>query len=146
MSADDRLAIQDLLARYADAVDRRDLDALDEVFTADAHLDYTATGAIAGDLATMKRFLADALAGFVRSQHMLGLPTVSVDGDRARAHTPCHNPMVLDNGDGTTSVWLIGIWYDDDLVRTDAGWRVSHRRLRRAYALTGLADTPLGPA
>ena len=147
MSVEDRLAIQDLLARYADIVDGRDFDRLDELFTADAHIDYTATGAIAGDLDATKRFLRDALAAFVRSQHMMGLPVISIDGDRATARTPCHNPMVLDNGDGTASVWLIGIRYEDELVRTSGGWRIRRRSLQRVYAVTtGLTDTPLGPA
>lgn len=147
MSVEDRLAIQDLLAHYADIVDSRDFDALDTVFTADATIDYTATGAIAGGVEDMKRFLHDALAAFVRSQHMMGLPVISIDGDRATARTPCHNPMVLDDGEGTTSVWLIGIRYDDELVRTPGGWRIRSRSLQRVYAVTGgLSDTPLGPA
>ena len=43
-SIEDRLAIQDLLARYADVVDRRDFDGLDNVFTTDARIDFSAFG------------------------------------------------------------------------------------------------------
>ena len=49
----DRLEIQDLIARYSYALDRRDFDALDELFTPDAVLDYRATGAIRGSLGGM---------------------------------------------------------------------------------------------
>jgi enoyl-CoA hydratase len=73
---------------------------------------------------------------------MMGLPRVTLTGDAATARTSCHNPMVVDNGDGTTAVWLIGLWYDDDLVRTPDGWRIRHRRQERCYFLTGLADAP----
>ena len=40
----DRIEIQDLLSRYTDAIDRRDWDALDGVFTPDAFIDYTSVG------------------------------------------------------------------------------------------------------
>ena len=51
MDADDladRIAIGDLLTRYATAVDRRDWDLYRTVFTEDAHIDYTSAGGIAG--------------------------------------------------------------------------------------------------
>ena len=69
-----------------------------------------------------------------------------VDGDRATARTPCINPMVLADTDGADKVWLIGLWYDDELVRTADGWRFASRRQERCYSVTGLQDTPLGPA
>ena len=46
----DRLAIEDLLTRYAHAVDRHDWDLYRSVFTDDAHIDYTSAGGIAGTL------------------------------------------------------------------------------------------------
>jgi hypothetical protein len=139
----DRLAIQDLIARYPTVVDGRNWDGLDELFTPDARIDFTAFGGPAGDLATVKAFLEDALAGFRRTQHMMGLPAITLDGDRATARTSCNNPMVLDNGDGTTSVWLIGLWYDDEFTRTSEGWRFTSRRQERSYFLTGLKDATL---
>jgi hypothetical protein len=142
----DRLAIQDLIARYAVVVDGRDYDALDGLFTPDARIDFTAFGGPSGTPADIKAFLADSLAIFSRTQHMMGLPSITVDGDRASARTSCHNPMVLTDADGTTKVWLIGLWYDDALVRTPAGWRFAARRQERCYSVVGLADTPLGPA
>ena len=138
---EDRLAIHDLLARYADAVDSRRFDRLDDVFTPDARIDFTAFGGPAGGLEETKHFLAHSLPMFRRTQHLLGLPVVDLDGDRASARTPCHNPMVMDNADGTTSVWLIGLWYDDEFVRTPEGWRISSRSQDRCHFVTGLADS-----
>lgn len=142
----DRLAIQDLIARYAVVVDGRDYDALDELFTPDARIDFTAFGGPSGIPADIKAFLADNLAIFSRTQHMMGLPSITIDGDHATARTSCNNPMVLTDADGTTKVWLIGLWYDDTLVRTADGWRFTARRQERCYSVVGLADTPLGPA
>ena len=42
----DRLEIQDLLVAYSYAIDSRDWAALDDVFTPDAHIDYTVFGGI----------------------------------------------------------------------------------------------------
>jgi SnoaL-like domain len=137
----DRLAIQDLIARYPLAVDGRDWDALDELFTPDARIDFTAFGGPAGDLASTKSFLRDALGGFRRTQHMMGLPAITLDGDRATSRTSCNNPMVIDNADGSTAVWLIGLWYDDEFARTPDGWRFTARVQERCYLVTGLTDT-----
>ena len=40
----DRLEIDQLLVRYVDAIDAKDWDLLDTVFTPDAHLDYSSSG------------------------------------------------------------------------------------------------------
>ena len=137
----DRLAIQDLIARYPIAVDGRDWDALDDLFTADARIDFTAFGGPVGDLTSTKQFLRDALGGFMRTQHMMGLPAITLSGDTATARTSCTNPMVID-GAGETSVWLIGLWYDDEFLRTSKGWRFTSRKQERSYFLTGLKDAP----
>ena len=138
----DRLAIQDLIARYPIAVDGRDWDALDELFTPEARIDFTAFGGPVGDLASIKVFLRDALGGFRRTQHMMGLPAITLAGDTAAARTSCNNPMVIDGPDGDTSVWLIGLWYDDEFARTADGWRFTSRKQERNYFLTGLKDAP----
>ena len=145
-TAEDTLAIQQLIARYPLAVDGRDWDSLDDLFTPDARLDFTTFGGPAADITSIKKFLDESLGIFTLSQHMMGLPAITLDGDRATARTSCLNPMVLPKGDGSDAVWLIGLWYDDEFVRTAAGWRFTSRKQHRAYTLVGMVDTPLGPA
>jgi 3-phenylpropionate/cinnamic acid dioxygenase small subunit len=140
----DRLAIQDLIGRYAVVLDNGDFDGLDAIFTEDAVIDFATFGGPVGNLKEIKTFLGNSLPFFARTQHMMGLPLIDVDGDTAHARTSCNNPMISTKPDGTTSVWLIGLWYDDDLVRTADGWRFSARKQTRCYTLTGLTDTPLG--
>ena len=123
----DRLEIQDLLTAYSHAIDTRDWDALDDVFTPDARVDYSAMGGSDGDLATTKQFLADAMVMFAGFQHMVATSKVTIDGDTAEGRTICHNPMVIDKGDGETHVFFCGLWYRDSFVRTDAGWRIKER-------------------
>ena len=57
----DRMEIQDLLVAYSYAIDTRDWDALDRVFTPDAWIDYTEFGGSAGNLEDTKKFLAEAM-------------------------------------------------------------------------------------
>jgi len=46
---------------------------------------------------------------------------------RASARTVCHCPMVVDVGDGDEQLMFQGLWYVDELRRTDAGWRIARR-------------------
>jgi 3-phenylpropionate/cinnamic acid dioxygenase small subunit len=140
----DRLAIQDLIGRYADLIDSQQFDQLDELFTDDAEIDFSTFGGPVGGLGEVKEFLGRSLPFFTRTQHMMGLPHITIDGDSAHARTSCTNPMISTKPDGEVSVWLIGLWYDDDLARTPDGWRFAARRQIRSYTLTGLTDTPLG--
>ena len=119
----DRFEIQDLLARYSQLLDHFAFDAMDELFTADAVLDYSETGAINGTWPEQKAFIAKAFEGFKGTQHLLGLPSITVTGDTATARTICFNPMVVND----RSVFYVGIWYDDELVRTPDGWKFRKR-------------------
>jgi hypothetical protein len=119
----DRLAIDDLLTTYTTAVDRHDWDALDEVFTADAFIDYTATGGIAATYPEVKQWLAATLPAFSAMQHVLGQKAVEVEGDEARVRAYFLNPLVVDRpGVGPWRMELGGV-YVHTLVRTGAGWR-----------------------
>lgn len=129
----DRLEIQDLFTRYCYAIDDRDWDALNAMFTPDARIDYTATGGAAGSLAEMKAWLETALAPFVMSQHMVSHPLLTIDGDSATSRMILFNPMGMDDGQGDVSTFFVGVWYHDRLVRTETGWRISERRQKLAY-------------
>ena len=123
----DRLAINDLLVRYAWAIDTKDWDALDGVFTPDAHIDYTATGGIAGSLAEIKPWLAESLAAFPATQHLLANSQVTITGATATARTAVYNPMGAATREGPLHFFVMGGIYADRLVRTPAGWRIAER-------------------
>lgn len=122
----DRFEIQDLLVAYTHAIDQKNFDALDEIFTDDAIIDYTEAGGAKGNLTEIKDYLARALEKFPSMQHMLGLPQIRITGDTAMARTLCFNPMVVDNA-GASHVFFVGLWYDDTLRRTENGWRIVTR-------------------
>src|SRR5207342_225721 len=75
----DRLEIQDLMVRYSYAIDNRDWDALDTVFTPDAHIDYSVFGGSVGDLPSTKEFLTSAMPMFTTLQHMVSGTTMTID-------------------------------------------------------------------
>jgi hypothetical protein len=128
----DRLEIQDLLATYSHAIDSRDWDALDDVFTEDALIDYTAMGGPAGNRAETKKFLTDIMPSFPGFQHMVATSKVIIDGDAATGRTICHNPMIISTPDGNRAVYC-ALWYNDRYVRTPAGWRIQERVEEKLY-------------
>lgn len=125
----DRVEILDLLARYSTVVDRGAWDEMPALFTADAVLDFSSTGGICGSVADHQEFNAKVLTGFASTQHVMGLPTVVVDGDRATSRSICFNPMVVND----EHVFFVGLWYDDALVRTSTGWRFAARVQQKAF-------------
>ena len=128
----DRFEIQDLLVKYCDAIDTQNWDVLDTIFTQDAVIDYTEAGGARGSLEEIKAYLAKALTPFSGMQHMLGLPMIVIKGDIASARTPLFNPMILDR-DGEPTVFFVGLWYQDKLIRTKAGWRIQSRHENVSY-------------
>lgn len=123
--ASDIVAIQQLLATYVFAIDAKDFDALDHVFTPDAQFDYSVTGGEIGDYAKIKPWLKKALAQFPVTQHLIGMPLVKVEGDRATARTMLFNPMQMAKPEG--HIFFVGATYVDELVRTGNGWRIAKR-------------------
>jgi len=130
----DRLEIEDLLTRYCAAIDAKDFDRLDEVFTADATIDYTRSGGIRGEYPAVKSWLAKALAPFRVVQHLVTNVRVDLDGDRARSVCYFFNPMGLPRQDGGVNTFFCGGIYRDQLLRTERGWRISERINDQLYA------------
>ena len=114
----DRAEITDLLTRYARAVDRQDWELFRSVFTADARIDYTQVGGIAGDLDTVVGFLEEVMAMFEAMQHLISNIDIDIDGDEAKVTAMVYNPLKLPD----TPMWATGGWYHHELVRTPDGW------------------------
>jgi ketosteroid isomerase-like protein len=119
----DRMEIEQVMIDYCHAIDDFDWEALDYVFTPDAIIDYTEMAPFRGNLAEAKAWLALAMAGVAHSQHNISTSQVRISGDSAWARTICTNPMVSNDG----HLMIVGLWYRDQLRRTDAGWRIVHR-------------------
>lgn len=130
----DRLEIEDMLAEYCHIIDTQDIDRLDEIFSSDAFIDYTAMGGIAGNLEQIKTFLKQALPAFSNTQHMIANYRIKLDGDRATGRIMCFNPMEFNMPEQGNPVFFLGLWYVDEYVRTPTGWRIARRVEEKSYA------------
>jgi hypothetical protein len=128
----DRQEIQDLMVAYCYAIDRKNWDELDEVFTADAVIDYSEMVGFRGNLAETKAFLVQGLAQLAAYQHSISTSQIRIDGDTAHGRTLCSNPMVIEVN-GTKQTLFVGLWYRDTFVRTPKGWRIRERYEERCY-------------
>ena len=129
----DRIEINDLLIRYTVAIDEKNWELLDTVYTPDAKIDYTESGGIKGEYPEVRAWLAKALAPFVMTQHLISNSVVELNGDSAAARTMVFNPMGTDDGKGGLRMFYVGAWYEDVLVRTAEGWRIAERFERKAF-------------
>ena len=129
----DRIEIDDLLIRYTVAIDTKDWELLDTVFTPDAKVDYTTSGGIKGSYPEVRAWLAEVLALFEMTQHLISNSVVRIDGDTAAARTMVFNPMGRDDGKGGLELFYVGAWYEDKLVRTPEGWRIAERFEEQAF-------------
>ena len=121
---EDRQDISDLLVRYATGIDRRDWALFRTVFTNDCELDYGEIGVWKGiDAVTEFMEQVHALAG--HTMHRLSNQAITVAGDKAVART--YIDGLIMGGDNNSGVNAIG-FYDDDIVRTEEGWRIARRR------------------
>jgi ketosteroid isomerase-like protein len=120
----DRMEIEKLMIDYCHAIDDKDWDALDDVFTADAIIDYREMAPHRGNRAETKAFLAAAMASTGSCQHIISTSQIRIDGDRAWGRTICTNPMVMKD---TGEMFVVGLWYRDEFRRTAEGWRIVHR-------------------
>ena len=131
--ASDYLQLQKLVTAYTYAIDTRAFDQLDRIFTADAHIDYTAMGGIAGPYPKIKAWLPEALKHFPAFMHFIGNLSFEITGDTATGQVACFNPMVIPKPDGGNDTMFLGLWYHDRYTRTPQGWRISERRESKCY-------------
>ena len=132
----DRFEIQDLCYRYAQIIDSKDFDALrSDVFTADAHIDYSVFGGSVGGLEDTITFLKQAMTPelFPSHQHLNANIQIELKGDEASGRVMCLNPQEINLPDGGSQIFMCGLWYVDQYVRTDRGWRMRERIEEKSY-------------
>lgn len=125
----DRFEIQDLVFHYADLIDQKRFDELRGVFTADAHVDYSAMGGGVGNLEETIEFLKAAVTAelFPNTQHLNANIQLRIDGDTAAGRVMCFNPMEMALPEEKVHTFFLGLWYRDEYRRTEHGWRISRR-------------------
>jgi 3-phenylpropionate/cinnamic acid dioxygenase small subunit len=127
----DRAEIENLLARYAAALDGHDWGLLATCFTTDARYRFAHAGDVVGFEAIAEVCRA-SLEPLDASQHLIGSPHVEVEGDRARSRCSFQAQHVRREAEGGRNYVVAGT-YVDELCRTDAGWRIERRELQRVW-------------
>lgn len=129
----DRLEIDDLLTRYATAVDNKNWDLYASCFTPDASIDYTSSGGIKGTVAEVKAWLAQIMPTFPMTQHLVVNRVITISGDTASCRSCLFNPMGLPDDTNGLLLFFEGGYYSDKLVRTADGWRICERIEESTY-------------
>lgn len=138
--ADDRAAIEDLMARYLFALDWNDFDTFGQTFTDDAEFEY-ARGTVNG-----RDAIVETIRGFKQRigtiytdeqgnpailRHVVAQTVIRVEGDHA--WTTALWWEMANNGPGNTpKVGTFGT-YEDELRRLDGGWKFSRRRVLNEF-------------
>lgn len=126
MAQDDRAAIKALMDLYGFAVDTQRWELFDQIYTKDVDANWGGT-AIWNDLEKFKHDFAVYHDKFDATHHVMTNFICDVQGDRARTVTYGHWLLIRNDAEGGPR-WSGDGWYEDELVRTDAGWRISRRR------------------
>jgi hypothetical protein len=122
----DRVAVAELLDRYAKLFDERNFDeALPALVTPDAHIElppgehWGAEG--------MDAFHAETMTPFGPTQHIFASHLIDLDGDRARFRANAHITHVLlpigSDGD-PDNLFVVGAVLTGEAIRTPDGWRI----------------------
>ena len=123
LSAEDRLEIMDLVARYNHAHDFEDWDALVATFAPDGEL-VTSRGTNPRGHEQLRRFYLESGEPIPNVRHWTGNITLEGDGDRARMR----NYMMLFKAVDPPQ-FLLTARYEDDLRRVEGRWRFQRRAI-----------------
>lgn len=132
----DHLAIQDLATAYAYAVDDRDWVRWEALFTAEAHIDYTAAGGIAGTPAELAAWMPGALAVFTFCLHTTATHEIRFTGEDTavgRVHVFNRNGV---EWEGESEIFDVSAIYEDSYRRVGGAWRIA-ARTERTLSMTG---------
>jgi hypothetical protein len=143
----DRAAIVDVIGSVGFYADQRRWDLVAAAFADPAVIDYrsseTAAAGNAEPTSLTPKAIVTAwqsqLPGYLHTQHLITNPIVRIEGDRAFVTSQVHATHHLPN-DAGEDYWVFIGFYEHELTRTPAGWKIS---LMRANKLFDLGNTEL---
>lgn len=117
----DRLAVQDVMVKYATSVDARDLDRYATCFLPDVIVNGYGQDVIKGRDGYVD-YVRTALQNYGRTQHLLGNFVVELNGDEA--HMRCYVQATHVLAEDPEKFLILYAIYDDQLVRKDGQWAI----------------------
>jgi hypothetical protein len=135
----DRQRIQDLVHREARALDQRDWVLWRSCYTDDADIDWSGNQGAKGKVGEAGPWLAKVAENFPfpAYQHYVTNVEIELDGDRGRAREmqiiAISLPAPGATAEGGRQMGFCGIWFEDEVVRTAAGWKIARRVEKLAW-------------
>ncbi len=132
-----RMALRHLVDAYARDVDRRDTEAVAQLFSTTgrlvAHFHRGPDGSpiVRRGRAEIGASLVEGLERYLGTTHVVGGQVVELDpdGERARGETVCLAHHVYER-DGERRLLVMAVRYEDDYVVESGSWRFASRQLR----------------
>ena len=124
--SDDHTEITRRLYEYAYGIDLRDWELYRSIFADGVTADFSSYNGREVRTVSADDWVAGLLplfTGLDATQHSMSNPLVDVDGDRARCRMYMQAAHFLN--DWPDPEFTIGGYYDDQLVLTDDGWRIT---------------------
>jgi len=130
LSAQDERSISAVLIAYASAIDSRDWALFRNCFTADCQADYGEFGSWQ-NIADLTDYMREAHARLGPTLHRISNIVVESCNDEIVARSYV-DAILMDRIQGVTH--RATGYYDDCLIRTSAGWRISRRKFTMVKA------------
>ncbi len=134
-----RQDVAEVLVRYASGIDRRDWARFRTCFTDDCEADYGAIGVWHG-LDEITDWMQQVHDQCGHTMHRITNQDVRPTGDGVSVRS--YVEAIVMGPDNRTGVRADG-YYDDELVRTDDGWKITQRRFTMVLQ-TPIDVGPLG--
>ncbi|MCO6416738.1 nuclear transport factor 2 family protein [Siccirubricoccus sp. KC 17139] len=130
---EDREAIRELLAAYCFALDECRFEAFGALFAEDAEwgpkrIPQKARGP--REIAELARSIVPVAGEGPKRRHLTTNIVIALEGDRARVKS---NFLMVRESEGGPLLAIAGT-YEDEVVRTQAGWRFRHREIHNDIA------------
>ena len=131
----DRAALSDVLHNYAAGVDMRDWSLFRSCFTDDLEADFT--GVLPGNVCHGADKWVAAAAKLIEplaaTQHIITNHAHLIDGDKATSRAYLQAQHMQKDGSSVEQHYLIGGYYDYDMVRTSEGWKIKKYSLTQTW-------------
>lgn len=132
MSLEDRESIRSRLMLYGFAVDSLRWDLFDDIFDSDGLHVRHGNREPWTDLTKFKQDFETFHRVFDSTRHSMTNIIIELNGDTARSVTYGQYRLVRFGAEGG-DYWYGEGWYEDEHVRTAAGWRLRKRQSRQVY-------------
>ncbi|AYB34826.1 nuclear transport factor 2 family protein [Chryseolinea soli] len=131
---EDRLAIRELIDRYAYCADTRDAQGQMALFTEDTNFEVymDEKASTPTQVVSTRRDLFpvfDNLNTYISTMHFNGQSTIKLEGDRATSLSYCR-AYHLNIQDGVQKIMIAGIRYYDSMVKQNGSWLFAERKLK----------------